>query len=68
MALHPSDEDAVDTIDAMMFGGDSLHNKENLEEMKYFIERWQKQLTFIEEIIEENENMLIVLSEEEVEI
>ncbi len=50
--LHPSDEEALDTIDAMIFNGDSLHNAKNLERMQYFIDRWQTQLDVIQEIIE----------------
>jgi hypothetical protein len=51
--MHPSDEEALQTIDAAFFSGDAMHDKENLNRVKYFIERWQKEIKNIEKLIDE---------------
>lgn len=39
---HPSDEEAVQTIDAMVFTGDSLNDEAICQRMEYFMARWQR--------------------------
>lgn len=55
MSLHPSDEEAIDTIDAMIFNGYSLHDKENIAEMHHFIERWTAKLKVIADLVAERD-------------
>jgi len=38
--LHPSDEHALDTIDAAFFSGDAFHSPESLSRVEYFLARW----------------------------
>ena len=40
--LHPAVEQAFQEIDAGMFSGDQFHNQEDLDRLKYFIERWDR--------------------------
>ena len=44
--IHPSDEEALQTIDAAVFTGDPDEIRERLT---YFMERWQKALTDLDE-------------------
>jgi len=48
---HILDYDALDTIDAMVFNGDSLHNQKSLDAFKYYINRWTAELNNITSII-----------------
>jgi hypothetical protein len=45
----------LDKIDAMVFSGDSLHNRKSLNNFRRLLTRWEKEVNNIEEIIEENE-------------
>ncbi len=40
-------DDAVDNLDAVFFGGDSLHNPEAINFVETYISRWQKQIEVI---------------------
>jgi hypothetical protein len=48
--MHPNDEEAFQTIDAAFFSGDTFHDKVNLDLVKYFMERWQKEIKNIEKL------------------
>lgn len=45
--MHPSDSDALETIDAMVFTGDSLHNAESLATFKEYVDRWNREMESI---------------------
>lgn len=38
----------MDTLDAAVFSGDTFLNKENLENLKHFLERWNSQVKVFE--------------------
>lgn len=46
--LHPDVKEALDQIDAAIFTGDTFFNPENMEELKTFIGRWNREITKIE--------------------
>lgn len=51
--FHPSDEEAIDTIDAMVFSGDSLHNEEAIKRFSELLARWQRGLQEAVKTVEE---------------
>ncbi|MFT6835051.1 MAG: hypothetical protein ACJA0H_001085 [Francisellaceae bacterium] len=53
MALHPRNIDAIDTIDAMVFSGDSLTNAEDREAFKENIESWLREIQNFEKLAAE---------------
>lgn len=44
-----------DSIDAAVFSGDSLYNRESISEFRQLLERWERGLKDIESVIEEME-------------
>jgi hypothetical protein len=46
----------IDEMDASVFNGDVLLDKDELANFKYHLDRWQKQVPVMEEIIKECEN------------
>ena len=50
-------EDLFDQIDASVFSGDSLYDKDEIERFEHFLKRWKKESEEIRRRIEENENM-----------
>lgn len=46
----------IDEMDASVFNGDVLLDKDELENFKYHLERWSKHVPVMEEIIKECEN------------
>ena len=48
-------EDALDEVDAALFSGDKFHNKESVERLEYFINRWQRGLDEIKTVHLESE-------------
>ena len=40
--------EVMDTLDAAVFSGDTFLNKENLENFKHFLERWNSQVKVLE--------------------
>lgn len=53
MKLHEIEE--LDTVDAMVFSGDKLHDRDTLELFKRCLVRWQKAANNIDEIVRERE-------------
>ena len=53
--MHASDEEAFEIIDAMFFSGDALHNRQNLNTVKSYLERWNKELAVIEKQLDTDE-------------
>lgn len=43
--LHPSDENAVDSIDAMMFTGDITETREKFDYIKEMVARWSRRIS-----------------------
>lgn len=43
--LHPSNEEAVDTIDAMMFSGDITETREKFDYIKEMVARWSRRIS-----------------------
>ncbi len=43
LILHPSNERALDTIDAAVFSGDAFHSPEALSRLEYFLLRWHRE-------------------------
>lgn len=50
-----TNDDLLDSVDAMVFSGDSLHNREALEEFKYYLRRWTKEADSIEDCVKQQE-------------
>ena len=48
-------EDYCEGIDASMFSGDAFHYRENLDPLKYYIERWSREIENIEKKLVEQE-------------
>lgn len=46
---HPSTERALDEIDAAVFSGDCFHSKAAVERLRFFLGRWDRAATAIEE-------------------
>lgn len=42
--LHPSEHDAMDRVDAMMFTGDITETKEKFDHIKEMITRWSRRV------------------------
>jgi hypothetical protein len=42
--LHPNDKEAFETIDAMVFSGDTLENPVHREYLRMMIDRWERRL------------------------
>ena len=42
--MHPTDEEALQTIDAALFSGDTFHNDEDRIRLREFLSRWQKKV------------------------
>jgi len=57
MPLHNDTEEALDHIDAAVFTGDSLFDKDNMARFEYFIARWQKEITSIKKVVAEAEHL-----------
>lgn len=53
---HASEEDAVQTIDAMLFSGDPSETPEKLEYLTSMVDRWKRRLTEAAEQNEQYEN------------
>ena len=53
--LNLSDEDLLDSVDAMVFSGDALHDRESFEQMQVFMHRWKSELETIEALLIEKE-------------
>jgi len=47
-------EESCDNIDAAFFSGDTFHNLASLNDIKYYLARWNKEAKVIEDILEEN--------------
>ena len=45
-------EDMVDSVDAAIFTGDSIHNAETLGYFKVYLERWDREVKKVERMIE----------------
>jgi len=45
----PSFEEYLDIIDSFVFTGDTLHNEENREIFREYLERWDQAVTDFEE-------------------
>jgi len=43
MSLHPKIVLAFDEIDATVFSGDSFYDSANLAQLRYYIERWERE-------------------------
>ena len=43
-------EDIIDTLDASVFNGDLFFNKENREDLRNWLSRWEQQLKEYDEI------------------
>ena len=48
-------EEPLDEIDASVFSGDVLHNREAVERLEYFLQRWQKEIGVIKIMLLERE-------------
>jgi hypothetical protein len=46
--MHKSDEEAIDTIDAMVFNGDALFDDATRTEFREMLARWERQLIEID--------------------
>lgn len=46
----------IDEMDASVFNGDALLDKDELENFKHHLERWSNRVPVLEEIIKECEN------------
>lgn len=55
MSLHPKVAESFDEIDAAIFSGDQFHNKEDKDQLAYYVNRWKKELAYIEQHIRENQ-------------
>ena len=47
--------DACDSIDAGFFSGDTLHSREAIAAMNYYMRRWMTELRRIEEMLDEQD-------------
>ena len=47
-------EDSVDTIDAAVFSGCSLHNWVAIAEIEYYMARWRRELSRTKELMRED--------------
>jgi len=57
MPLHNSTEEALDSIDAAVFSGDSFHDQEGLDRLEYYTARWQKEAIAIKALIAETQSI-----------
>jgi len=57
MSLHNSTEEALDSIDAAVFSGDSFHDQEGLDRLEYYMDRWQKEAVAIKAMIAETQSI-----------
>ena len=48
MTIHPSDEEALQTIDAAMFSG--CPDEEFLQRLEYFIKRWNERIPGVRDL------------------
>lgn len=54
--IHEDDLEAIQTIDASFFSGDTFHHEDNLVYIERFLARWNKKATEIRQEIEEEKN------------
>lgn len=57
MSLHPKDEEALDTLDAMVMSGDSLSDPAERRRFREFLASWERQLKTWDEQDEFNKVM-----------
>lgn len=53
MKMDKQVEEMCDSIDAAVFSGDSLHNREALERFRWYLGRWQRESVVIQESLDE---------------
>lgn len=53
--VHSSNLDAIDSVDCMVFSGDDLYTKGNIKAFKAFLDRWNRELSRIEESVKKEE-------------
>ena len=44
-------DELLDSVDAAVFSGDSLHNREALDQFKMYLGRWNREVENIEDIV-----------------
>lgn len=49
-------ERILDELDASVFSGDTFYNREDLENLKYHLKRWNKEVLEIEQVVNQSEN------------
>jgi len=42
--MHLSNKEACETIDAAFFSGDAFHNEKRLQEIIFYLKRWEKEI------------------------
>jgi len=47
--------DACEKIDAGFFSGDTFHDPKIIEQMEYYLGRWQRELKLIKKMLEQDE-------------
>ena len=55
VALRKWLEDACEEIDAGFFSGDGFHGREELEEIRCYLGRWERRCKVIEEMLDEED-------------
>jgi len=53
--IHPDTAEALEHVDAAMFTGDPAETRPRFERMKFYIERWAREIKVAEERLLENE-------------
>lgn len=48
-------EDTLDNVDAEIFTGDGFHNTEDIEMLKFYLDRWNREYLVIKQMLAELE-------------
>ena len=55
MSMHPEDAEACDQIDAEFFSGDAFQSWGGLEQIEYYLARWNREAARIREQLNRDE-------------